>query len=172
MNALRNHLNLVSLKPLFVCASNLAHAELAIERQAKAATNARDIRAGADMRLADLDLDGFLSFQLDAMKHSGHWARITRFNSTGNHSAVIEYIPTAGEIPESVFGPHDYGNTVSLQVWACHDGQVRIEVYSRRNRMSLITLPPDKVTRQTLDGAFADFVRLAVRHAEKTATRH
>lgn len=125
-------------------------------------------RRAAAEAIKRVNVDGFFRDEARSLDDRTQWTDVLDFNANGNSLAAIEFIPTAGESPEGVFGPTDYGNTFMLSVWALSDGTVLLEFSARNNRRVL------EPRRFSPDGFSADCLALAYRDfrcaAERLAT--
>jgi hypothetical protein len=133
----------------------------------KAPAKVNEARAAAARAVALAGVDTFVAEQVAVMQGQGHWADQVVFNQNGNSMAGISFVATAGQAREAVFAPHDYGNVFTMQVWALHDGSLRIEFSTRGDTrvLDVRRFAPADFNRDALADAYSAFVTAAVRKA-------
>ena len=148
-------------------ADMFSHLKLAVNNELRAEARAGEtVRArGATDAVLAAGVDEFFGEQMAAMIGDGHWANVVKFNENGNHMAGIQFVPTAGELPEPIFGPLDWSNACTLQVRAMRDDTILMQVLTRQNTPVSARVPMYAFTREHLASWFADFVRYSVRFA-------
>lgn len=96
----------------------------------------------AAARLAEVDIDGFLSDRADELVGLGHWCSHKRMEQGGNRSAMIEMVTTPWQEPSPVFGEVDYRNTLALIVSPLVTGEIKLSVQSRQGAIAAESIVP------------------------------
>lgn len=121
----------------------------------------------ASLQFDGISIDDIFDEQLMLLQSKGHWVEVMRYNTTGNFSAILTYVPTAGEKPEPVFHPRDFCNTVALQVWGCPDGQIRFQVAARHELIESLDVPHKDIDIARLNRIIHNFYGMAQKYTKR-----